>query len=105
MAQRYTDAKALEWMANDLCPECGQPTTTHGGWGAPRTAWARRCSLTDNGVADRIAQYQRDQCGYPLETCRRTDAHDEHDWYKVGHPAGETKHCVGLSTPNPEVSP
>ena len=54
-AQRYTDPVARQRMAAGTCPECGNPVSAHGGWGGPG------CSLTDNGAAARIAQYQADQ--------------------------------------------
>lgn len=52
--QRYTNPTARDRMAQGLCPECGGEPDSHGGWGA----W--NCSLTDNGVAGRIYQYQKD---------------------------------------------
>ena len=52
-AQRYTSPVACERMAAGNCPECGEPPSAHTGWGG--------CSLTDGGVAGRIAQYQADQ--------------------------------------------
>lgn len=55
-AQRYTSPVARECMAAGNCPECGEPPSAHTGWGGPHG-----CTLTDNGVADRIAQYQADQ--------------------------------------------
>lgn len=53
-AQRYTNPVALERMSKGLCPECGASPDDHGGLGGAR------CSLTDNGVAQRIAQYEWD---------------------------------------------
>lgn len=53
--QRYTDETALARMAEGRCPECGGEPDAHTGWGLGR------CSLTDNGVAGRIHQYQEDQ--------------------------------------------
>jgi hypothetical protein len=53
-AQRYTNPHALERMSRGMCPECGENPADHGGWGGPG------CSLTDNGVADRIEQYRKD---------------------------------------------
>ena len=53
-AQRYNSPAALKWMAAGNCPECGQPADSHTGWGSPG------CSLTDNGVAERLQQYQTD---------------------------------------------
>jgi hypothetical protein len=46
-------------MKNGLCPECGEIPEHHGGWGAAG------CSLTDNGVAERIMQYTLDQPVWP----------------------------------------
>jgi uncharacterized Zn finger protein (UPF0148 family) len=57
-AQRYTDPVARQRMAAGRCPECGREMFEHTGWGGPAG-----CSLTDNGVAERIAQYQADQAG------------------------------------------
>jgi hypothetical protein len=54
MAQTYTNPTAIERMREGNCPECGGPPFRHDGWGGPRG-----CSLTDNGVADRIAQQRR----------------------------------------------
>lgn len=54
-AQRYTNPVALERMKAGKCPECGEPVDAHGGLGGAR------CSLTDNGVAQRIYQYEQDQ--------------------------------------------
>lgn len=53
--QRYTDEIARTRMAHKLCPECGVSADSHGGWGGPD------CSLTDNGVAARIHQYEIDE--------------------------------------------
>jgi hypothetical protein len=55
MAQRYTDLRALDRMDRGLCPECGGTVTQHTGWGRGD------CSLTDNGVAERVAQFHRDR--------------------------------------------
>lgn len=52
--QRYADPIARQRMAANACPECGEPADAHTGWGCGG------CSLTDNGVAVRIAQYQAD---------------------------------------------
>jgi len=57
VTQRYTSKTALERMEKGLCPECGRTEADHAGWGSAG------CSLTDNGVADRIAQYRRDKEG------------------------------------------
>lgn len=53
-AQRYTHPVACERMSNDQCPECGTGVEEHSGWGGPG------CTLTDNGVAERIHQYRQD---------------------------------------------
>lgn len=53
--QRYSDPTARARMAANRCPECGEPTESHGGLGGAR------CTLTDNGVATRIWQYEQDQ--------------------------------------------
>jgi hypothetical protein len=55
MAQRYTDFLALKRMSEGKCPECGNDVDAHDGRGGPG------CSLTDNGVAQRIYQYNQDQ--------------------------------------------
>lgn len=52
MAQSYSDPTARRRMRKGLCPECGGTPSAHDGWGGAG------CSLTDNGVADRIAQYE-----------------------------------------------
>lgn len=49
--QTYTDPVALARMERKECPECGQPGSAHNGAGGPG------CSLTDYGVAGRIATY------------------------------------------------
>jgi hypothetical protein len=56
MAQRYTSPIALERLATGTCPECGFAGDQHDGGGGP--LW---CTLTDNGVAARLAQYAADQ--------------------------------------------
>lgn len=56
MAQRYTDPLAVKWLSEGKCPECGLSTYMHDGSGGP--GW---CALTDNGVAQRIDQYNRDK--------------------------------------------
>ena len=48
MTQTYTDPVRITRMREGKCPECGDPPDQHGGWGG------RACSLTDNGVAERI---------------------------------------------------
>lgn len=55
MAQRYENPIALARMEAGHCPECGNLPSSHDGWGGPG------CSLTDNGVAQRIHQYQQDE--------------------------------------------
>lgn len=52
MAQTYADPQARQRMDYGLCPECGHPVDRHAGAGGPN------CSLTDNGVAQRIAAYR-----------------------------------------------
>lgn len=54
-AQRYTSAVALGWMGHGRCPECGGYPRDHDGWGGPKG-----CTLTDGGVAERVAQYRAD---------------------------------------------
>lgn len=61
-AQRYSDPLAQKRMADGRCPECGAPVSRHDGWGGPG------CSLTDNGAAERIAQYWADQAGQEQES-------------------------------------
>lgn len=56
MTQRYTTEQALAWLAAGCCPECGGRTGEHTGWGGPRG-----CSLTDNGVAQRVHAHRRQQ--------------------------------------------
>ena len=58
MSQTYTDPQARERMAARLCPECGELPSWHSGWGGPNG-----CTLTDNGAAQRIAQFLRDTQG------------------------------------------
>lgn len=55
MIQRYKTLIAQNRMAQGLCPECGDKVDRHDGWGGPNG-----CSLTDNGVAQRIHQHQVD---------------------------------------------
>lgn len=55
MAQRYTQPLALERLAAKSCPECGYRIYEHDGWGGPNG-----CSLTDNGVAQRIYDYEQE---------------------------------------------
>jgi hypothetical protein len=55
MPQHYTDPLAVARMARGRCPECGWVREAHTGWGGPYG-----CSLTDNGVAQRIHQYLDD---------------------------------------------
>ena len=58
MAQRYVDAFSQQRMAQGACPECGQASEAHTGYGD-----IARCLLRDDGVADRIAQYRADLDG------------------------------------------
>lgn len=51
MAQKYTDELAVARLENGNCPECGDPQTSHDGAGGAN------CTLTDNGVAQRLAEY------------------------------------------------
>jgi hypothetical protein len=53
MTQRYTDITAVRRMKEGRCPECGQEVGVHTGWGAIG------CSLSDNGVAQRIWEFQQ----------------------------------------------
>lgn len=55
MAQRYKDVKARHRMHRGRCPECGAPPGMHDGLGGPHG-----CTLTDNGVAERIAEYKKE---------------------------------------------
>lgn len=57
MAQKYTSKTARERMAKGLCPECGRQVADHAGWGSAG------CSLTDEGVADRIEQFRKEGDG------------------------------------------
>lgn len=52
-AQVYTSPTSLAWLAKGRCPECGGKASEHTGWGRAG------CSLTDNGVAARIDEFQR----------------------------------------------
>lgn len=58
MTQRYTSKAALERMEKGLCPECGRKAPEHTGFGT-----LSGCSLSENGVKDRIEQYRRDKEG------------------------------------------
>ena len=53
--QRYTDPRARERMRQGKCPECGESPMRHDGGGGPKG-----CSLTDNGVALRLAVYAQE---------------------------------------------
>jgi hypothetical protein len=55
-AQSYDGATPLARMSDGRCPECGGYPQEHDGWGGPNG-----CTLTDNGVAQRIAQYRKAQ--------------------------------------------
>ena len=59
MAQRYTNATALVWMAQNLCPECGQRSAQHD---SSANFWDHfgKCDLTPAGAQDRIEQYFAD---------------------------------------------
>jgi len=56
MTQRYTNPISLGRLAQGLCPDCGFAEDQHDSSGGP--LW---CRLTDNDVAQRIAQYKADQ--------------------------------------------
>ena len=56
MTQRYGDPRARERMSRGMCPECGNPVSKHDGWGGPNG-----CYLTDNGAAQRIAEYLKEK--------------------------------------------
>jgi len=56
MTQRYTNPISLQRLAEGNCPECGFAEDQHDGHGGP--LW---CTLTDNGVAQRLAAYRADQ--------------------------------------------
>lgn len=56
MAQRYSQPVPRERMLHGLCPECGQPASTHSN--DLRFWMPRACDLTQTGVIDRIDQYR-----------------------------------------------
>lgn len=58
-AQRYSTGIARDRMADDNCPECGQPADMHSP--EPRF-WVRGsgCDLLPHGVTERIQQYRDD---------------------------------------------
>jgi hypothetical protein len=62
--QRYTHPLALERMSRGECPECGNGIEYHSGWGGPA------CTLTDNGVALRIHQYEQDRAAAAVTETR-----------------------------------
>ena len=55
IAQSYSGALARRRMARGRCPECNALPGDHGGWGGAV------CSLRDDGVAARIAQYNAEE--------------------------------------------
>lgn len=55
MTQTYNQSLALGRMRDGLCPECGNAVDKHTGWGGPG------CTLTDNGVAERIAAFRQSE--------------------------------------------
>ena len=55
MASLYEQSPtAMRRLAEGKCPECGHNTDEHTGWGGPNG-----CTLTDNGVAQRIHAYRQ----------------------------------------------
>lgn len=56
--QRYTHPRSLNWMALGLCPECGYAPEEHS---MDARFWIPRgCSLREDGVRNRLAQFKRD---------------------------------------------
>lgn len=59
MSQRYRDPLSHERMSANTCPECGSSAEHHN---PSREFWVpRECSLTPEGVRDRITQWEEDQ--------------------------------------------
>jgi hypothetical protein len=57
MTQRYHDPEQRSWMAEGRCPECNYEPARH----SDQRYWGRnKCSLREDGVIDRIRQYQQD---------------------------------------------
>lgn len=56
MTQHYTERGARARMQAGLCPECGRRPNLHDGGGGPHG-----CTLTDNGVTERIDLYWREE--------------------------------------------
>lgn len=55
MGQQYPlRSTAAARLARGVCPECGAPVGMHDGLGGPHG-----CTLTDNGVAQRIHDYKK----------------------------------------------
>lgn len=48
----YADPTAYDRALRGMCPECGELPLLHDGWGGPG------CTLTDNGVAQRLHDFQ-----------------------------------------------
>ncbi len=61
-------------MDKNGCPECGAPVSAHDGWGGPSG-----CTLTDNGVAQRIHDHQKAQ------QCPSTSTSDLACTRPIGH--------------------
>ena len=59
MAQRYSDPNAQARMVAGMCPECGQSPKGH--LADPRFWIPRACTLTADGVKDRITQHRTDR--------------------------------------------
>jgi hypothetical protein len=92
-AQHYDSQVARERMSRGRCPECGGEVDDHGGLGGPG------CSLTDNGVFQRIEQYRREEAETSRPEGVKADAdYQEHlgggRWRVFeGHPAYfQTRH-------------
>lgn len=59
MTQRYHHPDALDNMAHDRCPECGEFPEMHLD---DVSFWLpRKCDLLPGGVRDRIAQFNADE--------------------------------------------
>ena len=97
MAQRYTQPLALDRMKQGLCPECGLPPDTH--LDDPRFWIPRDCDLLRDGVADRLAQYQREQrpCTYGLTNENHRTREDHHTHTEADAGAFERAHAYRQS--------
>ena len=58
-AQRYKHPVAIERMAHNLCPECGESPESHARVATISVMFAP-CNLLAYGVIERIAQYRSD---------------------------------------------